>query len=107
MPSNWDKFKKTVKGKLSDTAAMTRKYYKIGKGKLDMRKINSSLNDTFRDLGIEVDNQISEEIKGDIRHNPKVKSLIEKIKQLKQFLEDEKLEIETIKHGSVLQTGTD
>jgi hypothetical protein len=31
MPSDWEKIKKTVKGELSDAAAMTKKYFKIGK----------------------------------------------------------------------------
>lgn len=72
-----------------------------------MMRINNTLSDTFRELGIEVDNQITGEIKGDIRHAPKVKSLIEKIKQLKQFIKDEELEIELIRRGTVSQTKTD
>ncbi|MDW7681071.1 MAG: hypothetical protein SCK70_10935 [bacterium] len=107
MSMNWENIKKTVKGELSDAAATTRKYFKIGKGKMDVRKINNSLNDTVRELGIEVYNQITEEIKGDIRHNPKVKSLIEKVNQLKQSIKDEELEIEAIKKGPVPQTKTD
>ena len=107
MPSNWENIKKTVKGELSDAAATTKKYYKIGKVKLDKMNINNSLNDTFRELGIKVYNQITEEIKGDIRHNPKVKGLIEKVNQLKQLIKDEELEIEVIKKGSVPQTRTD
>src|SRR3972149_3093473 len=107
MPSNWENIQKTVKDELSDAAATTRKYFKIGKGKLDMMKINNSLNDTFRELGIKVYNQITEEIKGDIRQNPEVKNLIEKVNQLKQLIKDEELEIEVIKKGSVPQTGKD
>lgn len=107
MPSNWENIKKTVKGELSDAAATTKKYFKIGKVKFDKMNINNSLNDTFRELGIEVYNQITEEIKGDIRHNPKVKSLIKKVNQLKQFIKDEELDIEVIKKGSVPQTGKD
>jgi hypothetical protein len=60
-------------------------------------KIHNSLNDTFREMGIEVYNQIAEEIKGDIRHNPKVKSLIEKVNELKQSIKDDELKIEGIK----------
>ena len=101
MPLNWKKFKEGVKGKLSDTAVTTRKYFKIGKGKLDIRKINNSLNDTFQELGIEVNNQIGEEIKGDIRDNPKVKSLIEEINTLKQLIKDEELEIKVLKKEAV------
>ena len=107
MPSNWENVKKTVKGELSDAAATTKKYFKIGKVKLDMMNSNNSLNDTFQELGIEVYNQITKEIKGDIRQNPKVKSLVEKVNQLKQFIKDEELEIEVIKKGSVPQTKTD
>jgi hypothetical protein len=107
MPSNWENIKNTVKGELSDAATTTKKYFKIGKGKLDMMNINNSLNDTFRELGIEVHNQITEEIKGDIRHNPKVKNLIEKVNQLKQSIKDEELEIEGIKKGSVPKTKTE
>ena len=107
MPSNWENIQKSVKDELSDAAATTKKYYKIGKVKLDKMNINNSLNDTFRELGIKVYNQITEEIKGDIRHNPKVKGLIEKVNQLKQLIKDEELEIEVIKKGSVPQTGKD
>jgi hypothetical protein len=99
MSSNWENFKKRVKGELSDVTVTARKYFKIGIGKLDMMKINNSLNDTFRELGIEVDNQITEEIKGDIRHNPKVKSLIENINQLKPFIREEELKIGVFKKG--------
>ena len=107
MPSNWDNIKKTVKGELSDAAATTKKYVQIGKVKLDMMDVNNSLNDTFRELGIELYNHITEETKGDIRHNPKVKTLIDKVNQLKQSIKDEELEIEVIKKGSVPQTKTD
>src|SRR4030043_529527 len=107
MPSNWENIKKTVKGELSNAARTTRKYFKIGKVRLDKMNSNNSLNDAFRELGIEVYNQITEEIKGDIRHNPKVKSLTEKINRLKQTIKDEELEIEGIKKRSVPQTRTD
>ena len=107
MPVNWENIKKTVKGELSDAAATTRKYFKIGKGKMDVRNINHSLNDTFRELGVEVCNQINEDIKEDIRHNPKVKSLVEKVNQFKQAIKDEELEIAAIRKGSVQQAGTD
>jgi len=107
MPLNWENIKKTMKDELSDAADTTRKYFKIGKVKFDKMNINNSLNDTFRELGIEVYNQITEEIKGDIRQNPKVKSLIEKVSQLKQFIKDEELEIKEIKKGSVPQAKTD
>lgn len=107
MPSNWEKIQNSVKDELSDAATTTRKYFKIGKGKMDVRNINNSLNDTFQELGIEVCNQITKEIKGDIRHNPKVKSLIEKINRLKQSIKDEELEIEVLKKGSVPLTKKD
>jgi len=107
MPSNWEKIKKAVKGELSDAATTTNKYLKIGKGKFDKMNMNNSLNDTFREIGIEVYNQITEEIKGDIRHSQKVKSLIEKVNQLKLFIKDEELKIEVIKKGFVPQTKTD
>ena len=97
MPSNWEKIKKTVKGEMHDAAATGNKYLKIGKVKLDVMNIHNSMNDTFREMGIEVYNQITEEIKGDIRHNPKVKSLIEKVNQLKQSIKDDELKIEGIK----------
>ena len=107
MSSNWEKIQNTVKDELADAATTTRKYFKIGKGKMDVRTINNSLNDTFQELGIEVCNQITEEIKGDIRHNPKVKSLIEKVNQLKQSIKDEELVIEVLKKGSVSQSNND
>ncbi len=107
MPPNWEKIKNAVKVELSDTAATTKKYFKIGKGKLDIMNINNSLNDTFRKLGVEVDNLISKGTKEDIRQNPKVISLIEKIKKLKQEIKKDKLKIEVIKKGSVPLTKTE
>jgi hypothetical protein len=107
MRLNWKKIKKAVKSELSDAAVTSKKYFKIGKGKLDIMTINNSLNDTFRELGIEVYNQITEVTKGDIRHKPKVKSLVGKINQLKQSVKDGKLEIEALKKGSVPQTKTE
>jgi len=106
MPSNWENIKKTVKDELSDAADTTKKYLKIGRGKLDMMNINHSLNNTFQELGIEVYNLLSEG-KGDIQHKPKVKSLIEQVNQFKQSIKDEELEIEAIKKGPVPQTKTD
>lgn len=103
MPSKWENFKKNVKAELSDTAATTRKYYKIGKIKLDIIKINNSLSDTYRELGIEVANLISTDVKGDIRQNPKVKSLIKTVNHLKQLAKDSELEIKAIKNESVAQ----
>ena len=97
MSSKWDNIKNTVKDELSDAVTTTKKYYKIGQGKLDIRNINNSLDDTFQELGIKLYNQITEDIKGDIRHNPEVKSLIEKINQLKQNVKEEELEIKEIK----------
>lgn len=107
MRINWGKIKKTVKGELSDAADTTKKYFKIGKVQLAMISSNDSLNSTFRELGIEVYNQITEEIKGDIRHNPKVKSLIEKANHLYESIKDEKLEIKALKEGSQAQMKTD
>ncbi|MBN1552082.1 hypothetical protein JW979_11455 [bacterium] len=101
MPSNWEKIQNKVKDELSDAAATIKKYFKIGKGKMDVRSINHLLNDTFQELGIEVCNQITTEKNGDIRQNPKVKSLIEKINQLKQSIKDEELEIKEIRKGAV------
>jgi len=106
MPSNWENIKKTVKGELSDAAVTTRKYFEIGKVKLDEMHINNSMDNTFQELGIEVHNQITEETQGDIRHNPKVKSLIEKVDQLKQLIKNGELEIDVIRKGSVPQTKT-
>ncbi|MBN2426299.1 MAG: hypothetical protein JXR46_11840 [Calditrichaceae bacterium] len=106
MTSKWDNIKKNVKNELSDAAATTKKYFKIGKGKLDIMSINNSLKDTFLELGVEVYSQITEEVKGDIRLKPKVKSLIEKINQLKQLIKDEELEIDEIKKESDPQVNT-
>ena len=55
---------------------------------------HNSISDTFRKKGIEVYSQIIVEIKGDSLHNPKVKSLIEKVNQLKQSIKDDELKIE-------------
>lgn len=89
MARNWENIKKTARGKL------------------DMVDRTNSLNDTFRDLGIEVHSQITEEAKGDVRYNPKVKSLIDKADRLKQSIKDEEMEIEGIKKKSVPKTKTD
>jgi hypothetical protein len=107
MSVNWENIKKTVKGELSDAALTTKKYLKIGKGKLDVMGINNSLNDTFRELGMKVYTQVTEEKKGSIRNNPEVQSLIEKVNQLKQSIKDGELEIEEIKKGAVAQTNAD
>jgi hypothetical protein len=106
MPLNWEKIKKTVKGELSDAAIITKKYLNIGKVQLAMMNSNDSLNGTFRELGIEVYNQIAEEKKGDIRHNQKVKNLIGKVSHLKQSINDEKLEIQALKEGTHAQINT-
>jgi hypothetical protein len=97
MSSNWEKIKKTMKGELQNAATAGNKYLKIGKVKLDVMNIHNSLNDTFREMGIELYNQITGDIKGDIRQNSKVKSLIEKVNELKQSLKDDELKIEGIK----------
>jgi hypothetical protein len=76
MTTNWEKIKTTVKNELSDAAATTRKYFKIGKNKLEIMDINKSLNHTYQELGIEVDKLINEGTKNNIRHNPKVINLI-------------------------------
>jgi len=107
MPSNWENIQKTVKSELSEAATTTKKYLKIGKAKLDIMNINTSINETFQELGVKVYDQITEGIEGDIRQNPKVKSLIEKVNQLKQSIKDEELEITEIKKGSAHQVKTD
>lgn len=107
MSTKWENIKKSVKDELADASITTKKYLKIGKGKLDVMTITNSLNDTFRELGIKVYTQVTEEKKGSVRNNPEVKSLIEKIDQLKQSIKDGELEIEEIKKGAVAQTKTD
>jgi hypothetical protein len=97
MPSNWENIKNTVKGELSDATETTKKYLKIGKGKLDVMGMKNSLNESFREMGMELYKQITEDIKGDIRRNAKVKSLIEKVDRLKQSIKDEELKIKRIK----------
>ena len=106
MSSNWKIIKKTVKEDLVVAAAMTKKYYKISKVKLYLMNINNSMNDAYREMGIEVYKQITEEIKGDIRLNEKVTSLVEKVNQLKQFIKDKELKIEGIKKVSIPQPKT-
>jgi hypothetical protein len=106
MPTNWENIKKTVKDELSETATSAKKYFRIGKVKLDLMNMNNSLNDAFREMGVEVYNQINEEIKGDIRHNTKVKSLVDKVNQLKQFIKDKEMKIEVINKESVPSTHT-
>jgi hypothetical protein len=107
MPSKWENIQKTMKGELSEAATATKKYLKIGKAKLDIMNIQNSINETFQELGIKVYDQITEGIKGDIRQNPKVKSLIEKVNQLKQSIKDEEVGIDVIKKGSAHQAKTD
>jgi hypothetical protein len=62
MPSNWENIIKTVKFDLSDAAATTKKFFKIGKAELDIININSPLYEPFRELGIGVYDHINEEI---------------------------------------------
>ena len=107
MPSKWENVKKTVKGKLSDAAATTKKYAKIGKAKLGKMSIKKSINSTYQELGAEVYDQISDGTKGDVSNSKKVKNRIAKVNQLKQSIKDKDREIEKIKKGSVLQTETD
>jgi hypothetical protein len=97
MKSKWENFKKTVKGELSDTATTTKKYFKMGKIKLDLNKINNSLNDTYRDLGMEVFTLITSDAKEDIRKNPKVTDLIKNVNELKKLMKDDKTELGEIK----------
>ena len=49
MTANWKNIKKTVKDELSDAAATTRKYFKIGKSKLEIMDTNKSLNNTYQE----------------------------------------------------------
>ena len=97
MPTMWEKIKKTAKHELSDAAAKTGEYAKIGKAKLDIMNLNNSMNHTFQELGTEVFTQITEGIKGEIPQNPKVKGLVQKINQLKQSIKEKELEIEAVK----------
>ena len=107
MVMNWENIKNSMKNELSNAADTTRKYFKIGKSKLDIMDNNKSINDTYMELGIEVDKQINGGTKNNIRQNPKVINLIEKIKMFKQNIQDDKLEIEDIKKGPVPQAKTD
>jgi hypothetical protein len=107
MLSNWENIKKTVKKELSDAAAAIWKYLKIRKSRLDRLNTNKSLNKTYRELGIETDKQINDDTKKDIRNNPKVINMINKIKVFKQDIIDNKLKIQIIRKGSVLQTKMD
>ncbi len=107
MTTNWQNIKKTVQDELSGAAATTRKYFKIGKSKLDIMDTNKSLHHTYQELGIEVDKLINEGTKKDIRQNPKVINLIAKIKVLRQDISDDKLEIKVTRKGHISKAKTD
>jgi hypothetical protein len=100
MLSNWENIKKNVKGELSDAAAATRKYLKIGKSRLGRMNTNKSLNKTYRELGLETNKQINDDAKKDIRKNPKIINLINKIKVFKQDIVDNKLKVQIIRKES-------
>jgi hypothetical protein len=104
---NWENIKKTARNEVSDAAATIWKYLKIGKSRLDRLNTNKSLNKTYRELGIETDKQINDDAKQDIRKNPKVINMINKIKVFKQDIIDNKLKIKTIRKGSVIQPKMD
>jgi hypothetical protein len=100
MLSNWENIKKNVKGELSDAAAATRKYLKIGKSRLGRMNTDKSLNKTYRELGVETNKQINEDAKKDILKNPKIINLINKIKVFKQDIVDNKLKVQIIRKES-------
>lgn len=104
MVSNWDNIKQTVKDELSDAATATRKYFYIGKNKLDIMQINQSLDNTYQELGIEVHRQMNNGSKKDIRKNPTVLKLIKKINVFKQDIRDDQQDIKDIRKESGLQT---
>lgn len=97
MSTNWNKIKKTIKGELSDAAATTNKYMKIGKVKLDMANSTHSLSEVFKEIGMEVYGEMANGQNGDIRKNLKIKSLIEKVDQHKQSIKEEAEKIDTLK----------
>ncbi|MBN2202090.1 hypothetical protein JW777_09075 [bacterium] len=97
MSLRWDKIKKSIKGELSDAAATTNKYMKIGKVKLDMANSTHSLNDVFKEIGMEVYGELANHQYGDIRKNVKIKNLIEKVDQLKQSIKEEAEKIDHLK----------
>lgn len=97
MSLHWDKIKKSIKGELSDAAATTNKYMKIGKVKLDMANSTHSLNEVFKEIGMEVYGELANDQNGDIRKNLKIKSLIEKVDQHKQSIQEEADKIDSLK----------
>ena len=107
MPLNWEDIKKTMKSELSNAVTTTWKYLKIGKSRLGRMNTIKALNETYRKLGIETDKQINDDANNDIRKNPKVINLINKIKVFKQDITDNKLNIQIIRSGSKLQTKID
>jgi hypothetical protein len=107
MSSKGKSIKKTMKDELSGAATKIWKYLKIGKSRLDRLNTNISLNKTYRELGIETDKQINDDAKNDIRGNPKVINMINKIKVFKQDIIDNKLKIKNIRKGSVIQPKMD
>jgi hypothetical protein len=86
MPSNGESIEKTVNGELFDAAAAAKKYFELRKGRVNLIIMNHSLNEIFREPRIEGCRQRTEEKKGNIRGNPKVKSLIERAKHLEHSI---------------------
>ena len=107
MSTNWENIKKNVKGELNAAAAATRKYLKIGKSRLGRMNTNKSLNKTYRELGLETNKQINDDAKKDIRKNPKIINLINKIKVFKQDIVDNKLKVQIIRKESGPQSKKD
>ncbi len=99
-------YKKNIKGGLTEVAGTTKKYFNIGKVKLEEMDDNNTLKDIYQDLGVEFYKQIKEKKKENIQLDPKMKGIIEKINQIKKSILNKGIEIEEIKNGTTLQKKT-
>lgn len=97
MSLHWDKIKKSIKGELSGAAATTKQYMKIGKVKLDMANSTHSLNEVFKEIGMEVYGELANHQYGDIRKNLKIKNLIEKVDHHRKSIKEEGEKIDQLK----------
>lgn len=97
MSSLWDDIKKTVKDGVNVAANKTEELSKIGKVKVDIYKLNQSVEKSINQLGMEVYEQLSPGKKAKIDLSASIQELVKTIGGLKESLKQKEEEIEKIK----------